>query len=54
MVRHGEGPSEDRTGLAILLVAVAEEERVRGRIAVSERTRLPDEAAGERRATLHA
>ena len=53
-MRHGEGASKDRTGLAILLVAVAEEERVRGGIAMSERTRLPDEAAGERRATLHA
>lgn len=53
-MRHGEGPCEDRTGLAILLVAVAEEERVRSGIAVSERTRLPDEAAGERRTTLHA
>ena len=52
MVRHGEGTSEDGTRLAVLFLTVAEEERVAGRVAVSQGAGLTDIDAGERRAVL--
>ena len=54
VVRDGEGTGKDGAGLTVLLVAVAEEEGVRSRIAVRQGARLPDEAARKSRAALHA
>ena len=54
VVRDGEGTSKDGASLTVLLVAVAEEEGVRSRIAVCQSTRLSDEAARKSRAALYA
>ena len=54
VVRHGEGAGKDGAGFAVLLLAVAEEERVAGRVAVAEHAGLTDVDARERRAVLDA
>jgi hypothetical protein len=47
MVTDGVGTGEERTSLAILHVAVAEEEGVDGREAATYVARLTNEAAGQ-------
>ena len=53
VVRHGEGPCEDGAGLAVLAVAVAEEQGVGSRVAVRKRAGLAHEAAGHHRVVFN-
>ena len=48
VVRHREGPREDRAGLAVLALAVGEEQGVGRAVAVAEMAGLADETARER------
>ena len=52
MVCHGEWAGENRASLAVLALAVAEEQRVGGGVVVPQAACLPDEAAGQRGAVL--
>ena len=53
MVCHGEWAGEDRAGLAILALAIAEEQRVGGGVVMPQVARLPDETAGQSGAVLN-
>lgn len=50
---HGIGAGKERAGLAVLALTVAEEERVRCTVSVSEDARLSDEALGQGHSVLN-
>jgi len=53
MVCHGEGTCEDGTCFAVFALAVAEKQRVRGRITVPQPTGLSHEAACQHSPVIH-
>lgn len=53
MVCHGEWAGKDRAGLAVLALAIAEEQGIGSGVIVPQVARLPDEAAGQCGAVLN-
>ena len=53
MVSYREGTRKDGTGLAVLSLTVAEEERIAGRVVVSQPASLPYETTGQHRTVIH-
>ena len=53
VVRHGEGTGKDGTSLAILTLAITEEQGIRSRIIMPQLAGLPHEAARQHGTIVH-